>query len=138
MTTCHGGVLVRPARPTLSMWAHRALLNVLVYLWHCAGLGDVAVEYVVHFADPFYPEDEGFAHGAGLLGLDGVGFGHCSPHMFTSGNDHGSAALAAMAPNGNVSSGNAHGSAALDTMAPNGTHGIQWLGRQHVSCLPCS
>ena len=86
-------------------------------------LGDVAVEFGVPFADRFYLVDEGFAHCAGLLGLAGVGFGHCSLHMLTSGNDHGSAALAAMASNGNVSSGNVHGSAALDAMASNG---IQW------------
>ena len=101
--------MVRPARPTLSMWAHKALLNVQAHLWHCVGLGDVAVEYVVHFADLFYLVDEGFAHCAGLLGLADVGFGHCSPHMFTTGNDRGSAALAAMASNGNVSSGKSMG-----------------------------
>ena len=78
------------------LWNHSGR-SPLVHLWHCAGLGDVAVEFVVHFADLFYLVDEGFAHCAGLPGLADVGFGHCSPHMFTSGNDHGSAALAAMA-----------------------------------------
>ena len=97
--------MVRPGRPTLSMWAHKALLNVLVRLWHCAGLGDVAVEYVVHFADLFYLVDEGVAHGT------------CSPVAMTMGLPpwlqwHPMA----------TSPVPSRGSAALDSMASNGIH----------------
>ena len=38
-----------------------------------------------------------------------------TPHVFSSGNDHGSAALAAMASCVKVTNGNDHGSAALAT-----------------------
>ena len=50
--------------------------SLLLVTLVCAGLGEIADEYIVHFACLFCHVDEGFVHCAGLLRLAVLGLAH--------------------------------------------------------------